>query len=254
MEQKFKLWENNHLEISYFRAIHRSSKGAVVILPGGGYTGHANHEGEGYAQLINTFGMDAFVVRYRVSPNRFPLPLLDARRAIRFVRFNSDKFDIDKNKILLMGSSAGGHLTSLTSTYFDKIDGEGVDEIDNEDFIPNGQILCYPVITSNDALSHQGSFINLLGDRYDEKDKFSTDLLVNEKTPMAFIWHTASDATVNVANSYLYAAALSRYSIPHELHVFPHGVHGQGVGAFEPHLAVWTQLLRRWLSLNSFIV
>ncbi len=253
MEQKFKLWENKDVEISYYRAIHRSSDSAAVILPGGGYTHRAPHEGEGFAQLFNTFGMDAFVVHYRVSPNRFPLPLLDARRAIRFVRSKAEELNIDKGKILLMGSSAGGHLTALTSTYFEKIEGEGVDEIDNEDFLPNAQVLCYPVISSEDKVTHQGSFINLLGDRYNEKDKFSLDKNVSEKTPPVFIWHTAADQAVNVKNTYLYASALSEYQIPHEVHVFPYGTHGQGLGAFDPHIAQWTGLLRNWLSLNKFI-
>lgn len=253
MQQKFKLWENSDVEITYYRAYHRATRGCVVILPGGGYVNREPHEGEGFAGLINTFGMDAVVVDYRVSPNRFPIPLLDARRAIRFVRYNSEKFGLDKDKILIMGASAGAHLASLTATYFDKIEGEDVDEIDKEDCIPNAQILCYPVISSNEAIYHKGSFINLLGDGFDEKDSFSADLLVTKRTPAAFIWHTASDPIVNVENSYAYATALSRAGVPHELHVFPHGAHGLGVGAIEPHVSVWTQLLRRWLALNGFL-
>ena len=135
MEQRFKLWESSDVEISYFPSLHKASDATVVIFPGGGYLRRAPHEGENYAQLFNTFGMDAFVVHYRVSPDRFPLPLLDARRGVRFVRANAEKFGISKDKVLVMGSSAGGHLSAFLSTYFDPIDGEGVDEIDNEDFI-----------------------------------------------------------------------------------------------------------------------
>ncbi|MBR3879942.1 MAG: alpha/beta hydrolase [Clostridia bacterium] len=253
MQQKFRLWESYDVEITYYRAYHRATRACVVILPGGGYQNRESHEGEGFAGLINTFGMDAAVVDYRVAPNRFPLPLLDSRRAVRFIRHHSEELGIDKNKILIMGASAGAHLASLTSTYLDKIEGEGVDGIDNEDFIPNGQILCYPVISSDEEIYHKGSFLNLLGDRFDQKDSFSTDRLVSKRTPATFIWHTASDPIVNVSNSYVYASALARAGVPHELHVFPYGSHGLGVGAIEPHLSVWTQLLRDWLRLNGFL-
>ncbi len=254
MEQRFKLWDGSDVEIVYYRATRRASNAAVVILPGGGYTGRAAHEGEGYARLFDTFGMDAFVVSYRVSPNRFPLPLLDARRAVRFVRSKAEELEIAEDKILIMGSSAGGHLAALTSTYLAPIDGEGIDEIDKEDFLPNAQILCYPVISSDESVSHVGSFKSLLGERYDERADLSPDLLVSEKTPKAFIWHTASDAAVNVINSYRYATALRMKSVPHEMHIFPEGPHGLGLAYSHPHVAEWTQLLRRWLSLNEYIM
>ena len=253
MEQRVKLWKDSDVEMAYFRALHRVSDAAVVILPGGGYAVRAPYEGEAYAQLFNTFGMDAFVVDYRVSPNRFPLPLLDARRAMRLIRSNAEEYGIAKNKILIMGSSAGGHLAALTSTYLDAIEGEGVDSIDGEDFLPNGQILCYPVISSDEEIYHGGSFKNFLGERFCERDRFSPDTLVNETTPKAFIWHTADDTCVNVENSYRYASSLAKHGIPHELHVFQHGSHGLGLGEENPHVAQWTQLLRRWLSFNGLI-
>ncbi len=253
MEQKILLWQNTEVEMYHYPAIRHASDCAVIILPGGGYAHLAPHEGKGYAQLFNTFGIDAFVLQYRVSPNRFPLPLLDARRAIRYVRSKAAEFNISKDKILIMGSSAGGHLAALTSTYLEKIEGEDIDEIDNEDFIPNGQILCYPVISCDESISHAGSYKNLLGERYEEREAFSPDLLVTEKTPKAFIWHTAEDAAVNVINSYRYAEALRRNHISHELHIFPHGPHGLGLAYSDPHVAEWTQLFRRWLMLNGFL-
>ena len=254
MEQKFKLWEGTDIEISFFPAPLKSSDSAVVILPGGGYRIHAHYEGEGYAQLLNTFGINAFVVKYRVYPNRFPLPLLDARRAVRYIRANSEKFGVSKDKILVMGSSAGGHLAALTSTYLAPIDGEGVDEIDSFDFLPNGQILCYPVISSDESISHSGSYYNLLGiEGYCNRDAYSPELLVNDRTPTAFIWHTSTDASVNVINSYRYAEALRNHNIPHELHVFPFGEHGLGVAASKPYVSSWTLSLKGWLMLNRFI-
>ncbi len=253
MSQVYKLWKNSDIVIEHFAPLHKSTETAVVIFPGGGYSGHAAYEGEGYAQLFNTFGISAFVINYRVKPNTFPLPLLDARRAIRFVRFNAEKLGISKDKVLVIGSSAGGHLAALVSTYKDAICGEGVDEIDNESFIPNGQILCYPVITSEDGIIHAGSYKNLLGEEnLDKRDAVTPDKLVDHDTPPAFIWHTAHDQIVNVTNSYRYAEALVKHKISHELHVFPHGTHGQALGAFNPYVAEWTNLLRRWLALNGF--
>jgi acetyl esterase/lipase len=146
-----------------------------------------------------------------------------------------------------MGSSAGGHLAALVSTYLDPIEGEGRDEIDKEDFLPNGQILCYPVIASDERIAHIGSYQNLLGERFGEKEKFSPELLVCEKTPEAFLWHTAADAAVNVCNSYRYATALREHNVPCEMHIFPEGPHGLGTAPMMPYVSRWTALLIDWL-------
>ena len=253
--QQFDLWNNadNEIKIDYYPSTFPASRAAVLILPGGAYGGHADYEGKGYASIINTFGMSAFVLKYRVSPNRFPLPLLDARRAVRFVRANAEKFGIDKDKVLVMGSSAGGHLAALLSTFTHPIDGEGEDSIDDEDFFPNAQILCYPVISSDETISHIDSFRNLLGNKYDEKEKFSADKLVTPKTPKAFIWHTSSDKSVSVMNSYRYAEALASNDVPCEMHIFPIGKHGLGFAAQLPYVSAWLEMLRKWLILNQFI-
>ncbi len=235
--------------LEYYPAKEKKSDTTVVILPGGGYCGRAGHEGKGYAEYLNAAGFDTFVCEYRVHPSSFPIPLLDARRAVRLVRYYADKYGVNKNKICIMGSSAGGHLAALTSTYTDPIDFEGMDEIDNEDFLPNGTILCYPVITFiDDRICHQGSRENLLHctDREMYK-KTSPEALVTEKTPPAFIWHTAADGGVNVINSYMYATALREEGIPCEMHIFPFGGHGMGTADGEPHVHQWTELLVNWL-------
>ena len=148
------LWENvpGYVDggekpyITYYPAENKKGDGAVIIFPGGGYAKRAPHEGKGYADYLTAQGISCFVLEYRVSPNRFPLPLLDARRAVRYVRANAEKYGIDPNKIAVMGSSAGGHLAAFVSTYLKPIDGEGADDLDTVDFRPNAQILCYPVI------------------------------------------------------------------------------------------------------------
>ena len=241
--------------LEYYPAENKKSDATVVILPGGGYGMRAPHEGEGYALYFNSLGMDAFVCEYRVNPHRFPLPLLDARRAVRFVRANAEKFGIDKNKVAIMGSSAGGHLAALTSTDTAPIDFEGADEIDNEAALPNLSILCYPVICSPESLiAHPGSFHNLLGmENHAQGIKFSCEKLVNETTPPAFIWHTSDDSVVHVGNSMRYGEALRNKGIKFELHVFPEGRHGLGLAPEAPYVARWADLLKEWLKLNDFL-
>ena len=250
MMERYALWENESYgktEICVYRPCKSAGGTCIVIFPGGGYSHHAAHEGEGYASLLTAHGFTAAVVNYRVAPNRFPLPLLDARRAVRFMRANAERFGISPDKILVMGSSAGGHLAALVSSYKEGIEGEGADAIDAADFLPNGQILCYPVISSDESVSHKGSYQNLLGERYGERAAFSPELLVDEKTPKAFLWHTAEDAAVNVINSYRYAAALRTAGVPCEMHILPYGPHGLGTAVSDPYNARWCEWLIAWL-------
>ena len=262
--QKYNLWENTPglcnetPAITYYEPDSRTTDAAVVIFPGGGYCNRAPHEGKGYAEFLAGNGIAAFVVDYRVSPHYFPLPLLDARRAVRYVRYNAEKFGINKDKIAVMGSSAGGHLAAFVSTYTQPIDFEGADDIDKEKFLPDAQILCYPVINLyNLNTTHIGSGDNLIGNKRAESNdvisrrKYSPNLLVGENTPKAFIWHTFEDWAVDVRNSLEYASALREYGIDTELHIFPHGVHGLGLtnhsNDLENHVAQWSGLLLNWL-------
>ncbi len=236
----------------------KKSDAAIVIFPGGGYTHRAPHEGGNYAKFLAENGYTAFVCDYRVSPHHFPLPLLDARRAVRTVRSRSAEYGIDKNKIAVMGSSAGGHLAALLSTYYQPTEFEGADEIDNEDFIPNAQILCYPVIKLYpDDDTHKGSGRNLLGDRYDELCKnCSPNLIAGESTPPAFIWHTVEDKVVSFGNSLDYARVLKGLNIPVEMHIYPHGSHGMGLATGDDkaakHNSAWTDALLKWLTYMGF--
>lgn len=231
----------------------KKSDMAIVIFPGGGYEIRAEHEGKDYAEFLSENGYTAFVVDYRVAPHKFPLPLLDARRAVRFVRYYAEKYGIDKNKIAVMGSSAGGHLAALCSTYYEPIDFENADEIDNENFIPNYQILCYPVISLfGKGITHFGSGKNLLGELLPERaEDISPHLIVSSKTPPAFIWHTFADESVNVKNSLMYANNLKNAKVNAEIHIFPDGHHGLGLALGEDkiskHVFEWSELLLDWL-------
>jgi len=262
----YNLWDNTPgmceeiPKITFYPAKEKKSSWTVVVFPGGGYGARAEHEGPGYAKYLSENGVNAFVVDYRVYPHRFPLPLLDARRAVRFVRFYSEKFGINKDKIAVMGSSAGGHLAALTSTYYKEIDFENIDEIDKEDFIPNAQILCYPVIKLLGAgKAHLGSGQNLLGEKHAIiGEELSPDLIASEKTPRAFIWHTFDDSCVPVINSLDYAKKLREENVDVELHIFPNGYHGLGLcldennkESFYLHVKQWGNLLLNWLSYNE---
>lgn len=277
-KETYLLWEKeipgeidgeNKPTITYYAAENKRGEGTVIVFPGGGYSHLAPHEGEGYALFLNSVGLDAFVVEYRLKPIHFPCQLLDARRAVRFVRANAEKFGIDPTKIAVMGSSAGGHLAALVSTYRPSLAGEGMDALDAVDPFPNATVLCYSVITADPAYSHGGSFRNLLGEEnMDLAPSVSPCDLVDEHTPQAFIWHTASDDSVNVVNSYLYATALRKFKIPCEMHIFPDGPHGLGLARDEdmelPHLkkrnwtgdhnyvSRWAGLLSEWLTFIGY--
>lgn len=230
-----------------------SSDTAVIIFPGGGYTDLAEHEGEGYATVLNEWGITAFVSQYRVSPHTFPAPLEDARNAVRYVRTHAAEYGIDPQKIVVIGSSAGGHLAALLSTYTGVLEGE-TDTF--SDYRPNAQVLCYPVICSpqSGGICHASSYKYLLGTTNPEDClAYDPSLLVTEQTPPAFIWHTAEDQSVNVINSYTYATALRKNGVSTELHVFPRGWHGLGMRDDYPHVKQWVSLFKNWLEYMKFL-
>ena len=233
---------------------------AIVILPGGAYYFRAEHEGKGYAEFFAKKGIPSFVVDYRCRTHEFPIPLLDARRGIQFVRHNAKEFGIDPQKIAIMGSSAGGHLAALTATCTQIFPISSPDEIDSVSWVPNAQILCYPVIKLlGKGVTHMDSGRNLLGTRHAELgEELSPDLIATESTPQAFIWHTFEDGAVNVLNSLDYARKLKECAVPTELHVFPKGYHGLGLATggdpVSRHVSVWSELLLNWLQLIGFVI
>ncbi len=258
----FNLWNNLDTKsptIVAYIPENKLSDGAVVILPGGGYQGLSPQEGKDYAEFFAKNGMCAFVCYYRVYPNVFPVPLLDARRAMKFVRYNAKKYDIDKNKVAIMGSSAGGHLAALTSTYFEKIDCESVDDIENEDFIPNAQILCYPVIklSVDTKIADIGSCVHFLGvDNLNLAHSLTPEYIVSDKTPPCFIFHTLEDETVPIINSLDYIKALKENGVSCEFHMFPNGRHGIGLAPEKDdvscHVSQWNKLVLNWLKYIGF--
>ena len=239
-------------QYSLHRPEAKTSNGAaVVIFPGGAYfILAAVHEGSEYADWLTARGYTAVIVKYRVGAGlgyQYPVPYLDARRAIRTVRAHAAEWGVKPDRIGVMGSSAGGHLASLCATRFnDTFPEETSDAIDRLSARPDFTILCYPVITMAE-IGHGGSRENLAGKGASPEllEKLSTEKAVSKDTPPAFLL-TTSDDWVDSRNSLLFATALKENGVPHALHLFAKGGHGYGLKGKGP-LAAWPTLLESWL-------
>lgn len=229
-----------------------SPAGCVIVLPGGGYGHRAAHEGEPIARALNERGIAACVCEYRVAPYRHPHPLLDAQRAIRWVRAHARDLNANPEAVGVLGFSAGGHLASTAGTHYDLGRDDG-DEIDRQSCRPDALVLCYPVISFGE-FGHRGSMQNLLGDEPPEElvRSLSNETQVTADTPPTFLWHTADDPGVPVENSLQFAQALSAHGVPFELHVYRSGRHGLGLASDLPHVATWIDLCAEWLREIGF--
>lgn len=223
----------------------RRPLGAVVICPGGAYLGIAPIESEPVARMFNAQGFHAFVVRYRVTPHRYPAALMDASRAVRVVRSRAAEWKIDPQRVALCGFSAGGHVAATLGVSFDKIPPVG-DALDSVSCRPDALVLGYPVITPQ--AGNRDVLLNLVGPdpTADMEHLVSLDKHVTDKTPRTFLWHCWDDM-VPIEHSLAFAAALRRSKVPYEMHIFHRGGHGLGVGEGSPHVASWTKLCGEWL-------
>lgn len=228
---------------------------AIVVCPGGGYGGLAAHEAEPIAQWLNSVGITGVVLRYRLGPRyHHPVELGDAQRAIRFVRAYAAEWNVDPQRVGILGFSAGGHLAATASTQFDAGDPDAKDPIDRQSSRPDVSVLVYPVITLTDPHTHAGSRRNLLGENPSQElvDSMSAEKRVTKDTPPAFIFHTADDQAVPVENAMLYASALRRHGVPFELHVYEKGRHGVGLAKDDPVLSTWPARCADWLKSKGF--
>lgn len=244
--------------IEYYPAKKKTHDGCVVIFPGGGYTHRAVHEGKGYAEFLNDHGFDAFVCEYRIHPYRYPCALLDARRAVRYVRSHAAEFGINPNKVAVMGSSAGGNLAALLCTCDRSFPEETGDAVDAFPFMPDAQILCYPYVSFADPKLRLDWCSKEL---FDEEhwglcEELTPEDHILDSTPQAFFFHTFMDNCVHIEHSLKYAARLRDKGIPCEMHIFPAGPHGLGLANDEqhnnPHAAQWGELMINWLSFIGF--
>lgn len=231
-----------------------------MVLPGGGYHHHAEHEGRDVALWLNTLGLNAVVLAYTVAADSVaadrpvdalhPAPLGDARAVLAWLRGGESGLAVDASRIGVMGFSAGGHLAATLSAGVDAGAGPALDR-------PELAVLAYPVI-SMVSHCHEGSVEALLGPdpAPSQRRALSADQAVDGATPPTFLWHTADDMAVPVENSLAHAGALARHGVPFELHVFPRGRHGLGlaVNGPGPHPAAdWARLCRNWLDGHGWL-
>jgi len=225
------------------------ARGAVVVLPGGGYSHKAAHEGDPIARMLNSQGIAAYVLDYRVKPCHREAPLSDAKRAIRLVR------SFGYEKVGILGFSAGGNLCCCAGTLYDLGNPESEDPIERISSRPDAFVPCYAVSSFMEPYAHMGSRKNLMGDEWENNElakRYSAELNVTEDTPPAFIWHTAADQAVPVQNSMNLANALADKGVSFEMHVYPKGRHGLGLAAEHPLVASWSNACCRWLLEMGF--
>ena len=228
----------------------------VIVCPGGGYGFTSDREAEIVALQFTAMGYHAAVLRYSVAPAVFPAAILELGKTVILAKANANEWNIDAEKIAVLGFSAGGHLAASYGTFWHKEFMQQELGAEKEMLRPGAMILCYPVITSGE-FAHQGSFQNLLADDYEaRKEEFSLENCVTEYTPRAFVWHTYEDRLVPVQNSLLFVNALVDKKIPVEFHMFQKGAHGLSVAnrmvgideaAPEGAAAAWISLVHRWM-------
>ncbi len=234
---------------------------AVLVIPGGGYSSVCDErEGDAVARAFLSNDFNVFVLKYSVKPNAVNFkPLLQAAKAIKYIRENAEKYGVRADKIFTCGFSAGGHLAASAGVLWNcsavrealGVAPEGIGR-------PDGMILCYPVITAGEK-AHRGSIDNLCGKPsagLDEAEIFSLEKQIDDTTPPAFLWHCFTDGCVPVENSMYFAAALRKHNIPFEMHIYPEGWHGMSLatpevsanksGKLYDHVGTWFKLAVEW--------
>src|SRR5579883_2619975 len=241
----------------YLLAPGRGAGTAVVVCPGGGYSHLAmDHEGDQVARWLNSLGVAAFVLKYRLGPKyHHPVELGDAQRAIRTVRARAEAYRVMPDRVGIMGFSAGGHLASTAATHFDGGNAMAADPIDRASIRPDFAVLCYPVISFTTPYVHRGSLRALLGDNPDPKlvELLSNELQVTAQTPPTFLFHTTEDKTVPVENSVLFYMALRKAGVPAEMHIYERGPHGVGLAPTDEALSSWPGRLADWLRVRGML-
>lgn len=240
----------------FFTKEIKQNQAAVIILPGGGYSHLAiDKEGTKVAEWLNSLGIVAFVLKYRlpndlIMTNKTVGPLQDAQEAMRIVRLNAAKWNIDPNKIGIMGFSAGGHLASTLSTHYDERVYETSSKISAR---PDFSILIYPVVSMENDITHKGSQTSLLGANASPEliTSFSNEKQVTAQTPTTFIVHATDDTAVLPENSINYYLALKKNGVTSELHLYESGGHGFGLGVKDTS-KFWTRDCEEWLKAHGF--
>lgn len=231
----------------------------VIICPGGGYEYTSDRESEPIAMQFLSMGCHAFILDYSVAPDEFPWAIMELALAVSLIRSHAEEWQIDPEKLVVSGFSAGGHLACCLGAFWNREFLYGPLGLKPEDIKPNGMLLSYPVITSG-PYAHEGSITRLLGSRVGDEAMrrlVSLEYQVGPHTPKAFLWHTSTDQSVPVKNSLLLADALTEHGVNVELHIYPTGGHGLSLatkevsgpdgGYIEPQCQGWIRLAGTWL-------
>lgn len=211
----------------------------IIMCPGGGYSRLAmDHEGHDMAAWFNTQGIAYAVLKYRMPNGHSEVPLSDAEQAIRIARKHAQEWNVNSEKIGIMGASAGGHLASTLATHYG-----------SKETRPDFQILLYPVVSMDEQITHRGSRDNLLGNQQTEEQikLFSNELQVPADAPQAFIVLSSDDRAVPAENSIRYYLSLLANKIPASMHIYPIGGHGWGFRDNFTYKREWTGELEKWL-------
>ncbi|UPG88715.1 alpha/beta hydrolase [Luteibacter aegosomaticola] len=234
---------------------------AVIVAPGGAYRGLAGDlEGREVADWFATRGVTVFVLRYRLGGKYpLPVPLMDAQRAVQYIRANAASYKVEPRKIGFIGFSAGGHLGAVLETEAAVVPGGPDDAIARQSPRPDFVILGYPAFSMFDKAQQGGlAYCPSLGIPASTctpayLKRYTPALHITAATPPTFIYHTADDTSIPVEGSVEYFLALKRAGVPAELHVFEKGVHGTGLGGRQPSLRLWPALLEQWLIAGGFL-
>ncbi|WP_338356427.1 alpha/beta hydrolase [Yeosuana marina] len=256
--KRISLVQNPTLEV-YLPTKRNATGQAVIVCPGGGYHYLTyDFEGTDIAKWCNSKGIAAFVLKYRLPNSKsikisYEAPLQDAQRAIRIIRSQAEKWNVNPNKIGVIGFSAGGHLASTLGTQFDTPNHFKETAIDTISARPDFMVLIYPVVTMKLDYTHKGSRTNLLGENpsKDLVNQFSNELEVTKNTPPTFIVHAEDDHSVPVENSLQLYKALKDNGAITEMHLYPYGGHGFGLALGRGRLEHWTDRLYEWLQSLS---
>lgn len=236
----------------------RSKRPAVIVCPGGGYHSRSKRESEPIVMQYCAAGFHAFLLDYSVAPTGWPAPLCELSKAVKTVRALAQEYPIDPDRIFVCGFSAGGHLAASLGVHGAETiikKGSGVSGSEN---MPNGLILCYPVITGEDGKTHEGTREHFSeGLKPDKLEYFSLEKFVTPNTPKSFIWHTFEDSSVPVYSSMRFAEALLQNGVEYELHIYPSGNHGLALGTWQtaaedkhynPYVSGWMQQSINWIN------
>ncbi|OOQ57241.1 alpha/beta hydrolase [Mucilaginibacter pedocola] len=240
----------------YLPAAGTANGSAIIVFPGGGYVGLANaHEGMDIAKAFSNIGVTAFLVKYRLPSDSIMVdktigPLQDAQRAVQIVRQGAAKWNIDANRIGIIGFSAGGHLASTLGTHFEKA---VIDNKEGTSLRPDFMMLIYPVITFGEK-THSGSKENLIGKNPSQElvDLYSNEKQVKPNTPPAFIIHAEDDTVVPIENAMMMYEALLANKVKTEMHFFQAGGHGFGM----PNSTTkekWFDWAQAWMEQNEWL-